>query len=90
MTMNTKTPLQLAISEYETRNGSPFVPTRKLFYERVGINQKRFGMLMRGELPMYGFEAKALADFFGVEVTDILNSEKPIKKVKSPNTAPTV
>lgn len=81
--LNAQTPLQAVISRYEERNGCPFVPTRKMFYDRVGINQKRFGMLLRGELPIYGFEAKALAEFFGVAVTKLLNEEKPIKKAKS-------
>ncbi|WP_041341328.1 hypothetical protein [Runella slithyformis] len=84
--MNARTPLQIAVNRYEQRNGCPFVPTRKLFYDRVGINQKRFGMLLRGELPMYGFEAKSLAQFFGVEVTELLNDEKPVRKSKSPIT----
>jgi hypothetical protein len=84
MTTNTQTPLQRVVNRYEQRNGSPFVPTRKLFYDRVGINQKRFGMLLRGELPLYGFEAVSLAQFFGVEVTELLSNENPVKKAKSP------
>lgn len=83
MTTDTETPLQVAVSKYEQRTGSPFVPTKKLFYERVGINQKRFGMLLRGQLPMYGYEVTALAEFFGVEVTEILNNENPVKKQKA-------
>ena len=79
----TQTPLQMVVNRYEERNGCPFKPTRKLFYDRVGITQKRFGMLLRGELPMYGFEAKSLAQFFGVPVTDILDQYEPVKKPKS-------
>lgn len=85
-----KTPLQRAVAKYEERNGCPFVPTRKMFYDRVGINQKRFGMLLRGELPLYDFEVVKLARFFGVEVTELLNEEVTEKNEKSPTTAPTV
>lgn len=90
MTTNPQTSLQRVINRYEQRNGSPFTPTRNLFYDRVGINQKRFGMLLRGELPMYGFEAVSLARFFGVEVTELISDENPVKNKKSPTTAPTV
>lgn len=79
-----QTPLQMVISRHEKRIGCPFIPTRKQFYEVVGINQKRFGMLLRGELPMYVFEAEALAEFFGVEATELYNRDNPEKKVKSP------
>jgi len=67
--------LTTGLSRYEQRNGCPFIPTRKLFYERVGVNQKRFGMLLRGELPLYGYEAVRLGKFFGVEPNQLLTDE---------------
>ena len=76
------TPLQIAVKMHEEKNGGPFVPTRKMFYDRVGINQKRFGMLLRGELPMYGHEAKALAEFFNVLPLDLLDTPLPTPRAQ--------
>lgn len=83
------TPIQRVLSQFEQRNGSRFAPNRELFYDRVGINQKRFGMLLRGELPMYVFEVVNLAKFFGVEVMQLIE-DKPPNEQKSPTTVPAV
>jgi hypothetical protein len=84
-----KTKIQNVVAQYEERIKGKWKPDAR-FYSEVGINQKRFGMLLRGELPMYGFEATSLAHFFGVEVTEILNNEKSEKKTKSPTPQITV
>lgn len=68
----TQTPLQKAVGQYEERLRGKWKPNSR-FYESVGINQKRFGMLLRGELPMYGFEAKSLSVFFNVPIHDLIN-----------------
>lgn len=79
MTTQSQTPIKTVVAQYEERIRGKWKPDTR-FYREVGINQKRFGMLLRGELPMYGFEAKSLAQFFGVEVTELLSEEKPEKK----------
>lgn len=89
MIKNNQTSIQTVLAQYEVRIKGKWKPNVH-FYKEVGINQKRFGMLLRGELPMYGFEAKALSEFFGVQITEILNNEKPVKKVKSPTIVQTV
>lgn len=83
MTKEKLTPIQIVLTRYEERIRGKWKPDGR-FYKAVGINQKRFGMILRGKLPMYGYEAKALAEFFGVEMSDILSNEKPVKKAKSP------
>lgn len=66
----TQTPLQKVVKQYEERMRGKWKPNSK-FYNEIGINQKRFGMLIRGELPIYAFEAKSLSEFFKVPVTDL-------------------
>lgn len=48
-----------------------FKPNRK-FYTAVNINQKRFGMIYRGDISPTIEEAKALAEYFEVDVTELL------------------
>ncbi len=67
----TQTPLKKAVEQYEVLIRGKWKPNDD-FYKEVGINQKRFGMLIRGELPIYGYEAKNLATFFKVPVTDLI------------------
>ncbi len=67
----TNTILQ-AVSDYENRIGTPFKPTLKLFYEKVNINQKRFGQLLRGEKEPVTSELKALSRFFNVPVESLI------------------
>lgn len=83
MNNNSNTSVQKVLNRYQERIKGKWRPDER-FYKEVGINQKRFGMLLRGELPLYYFEAKALAKFFGVEITELDNQENPEKKVKSP------
>lgn len=65
------TPLQAAISRFEDKNLTRFKPDARL-YERLGINQFRFWKIVRGELDATGPELKALAAFFGCEVSELI------------------
>ena len=67
----TQTPLQKVVEQYEERLRGKWKPNSK-FYNEIGINQKRFGMLLRGELPIYGYEAKSLSVFFNVPIKDLI------------------
>jgi len=71
METTTRTPLQKVVEQYEDRLRGKWKPNSH-FYNEVGINQKRFGMLLRGELPIYGFEAKRLSVFFDVPLKDLI------------------
>ena len=53
-------------------SGFVFKP-EKSFYEKVGINQKRWGQIYRGEVPPNIVELKSIALFFGVEITELIN-----------------
>jgi hypothetical protein len=65
------TAVQEALQGYENRIGGRFKPDSR-FYQKVGINQKRFGQLVRGEKPIMGFEARNLSQFFGVSLENFL------------------
>lgn len=65
------TAVQEALQGYENRIGGRFKPDSR-FYQKVGINQKRFGQLVRGEKPIMGFEARNLSQFFGVSLESFL------------------
>jgi len=58
--------LEQVIGDYEDKVFGKWEPDRR-FYDKVGINQKRFGMLVRNEIDMLLSEAKTLSDFFGIE-----------------------
>jgi hypothetical protein len=60
-----------AYDAYQDKIGGQFKPDQR-FYSKVGINPKRFGQILRGEKPLFGYEVRALSDFFGVPVTDLL------------------
>ena len=51
--------------------GFVFKP-EKSFYETVGINQKRWGQIYRGEAEPLVSELKAIALFFNVELTELI------------------
>ena len=63
--------LSMALHQYEDRIKGRFKPDRR-FYNSVGINQKRFGQLLRGEKPIMGFEARNLSQFFGVSLESLI------------------
>lgn len=60
-----------ALEGYENRIGGRFKPDSR-FYQKVGINQKRFGQLLRGEKPILGFEARNLSQFFEVSLESLI------------------
>lgn len=66
-----ETVVQEALKGYENKIGGRFKPDNR-FYRKVGINQKRFGQLLRGEKPIMGFEARNLAQFFGVSLESLI------------------
>ena len=68
----TETPLQRVVAKYEEHICGKWKPTNH-FYKHVRINQKRFGMILRGELVMNVDEAKTLANFFKVPTNDLIN-----------------
>lgn len=65
------TPVAVAYDAYQDKIGGQFKPDKR-FYTKVGINPKRFGQILRGEKPLFGYEVRALSDFFGIPVTDLL------------------
>jgi hypothetical protein len=65
------TTLSLAIHDYEQRSNLKFTPDEK-FYDRIGINRIRFWQLVKGKKRMFTDEAQALANYFGITVTDLL------------------
>lgn len=78
----TEVPLTHVIYDYEMRIYTRFIP-KKIFYQRTGINPKRYGQLVRGEKEMYAWEAVALADFFGVSVERFFPPKKQPKKLST-------
>lgn len=77
MTVIMDNPVSDALRSYESKVGLALKPNRA-FYEKVGINQKRFGQLLRGEKPIYGFEAVNLSEFFGVPLEALCKNESPV------------
>jgi len=71
MVETTMLPLAKAYSDFQERFGGQFKPDQR-FYEKVGINRKRFAQLLRGEKPLFAHEVKALAAFFDIPATDLL------------------
>lgn len=63
--------IELFIKKREI-SGFVFKP-QKSFYEKVGIKQKRWGQIYRGEVPPNIIELKSIALFFGVEITELIN-----------------
>ena len=64
--------IQKAVAQYENRIGSPFRPTRDMFYRKVGINQKRYGQILRGEKEPVISEIKNLSQFFNIPVSELI------------------
>lgn len=42
------------------------------FYQAVGINRKRWGQIYRGEIDPSITEAKAIANYFSIDVTELI------------------
>jgi len=43
------------------------------FYKEVGINHKRWGLIYRGEIEPVVSELQRIAEYFKVDVTELLN-----------------
>ncbi|WP_221390810.1 helix-turn-helix transcriptional regulator [Dyadobacter sp. NIV53] len=71
-----QTSIKIAIDRYENNIGCRIKPDR-LFYNKIGINQKRFGQLLRGEKEPLISEAKSLAKFLGTSIDELCNNIKP-------------
>lgn len=71
-----ETPIKKVLNAYENQVGLKLTPNRR-FYNRVGINQKRFGQLIRGEKNLLLDEAVRLSDFFKVPLDELCINEKP-------------
>jgi hypothetical protein len=41
------------------------------FYDKVGINQKRFGQLMKGTAIANAVELRAIADYFQIDANEL-------------------
>jgi len=50
--------------------GFVFKPN-KSFYEKVGIKQKRWGQIYRGDTSPNIIELKSIAQFFGVDIKEL-------------------
>lgn len=77
-----KITLSDALITYENRISGKFKPDVR-FYRKVGINQKRFGQLLRGEKPIFYHEVESLAKFFEVPIERILKKENPATTANS-------
>jgi len=71
MINSTASSVASAYNAYQDKIGGQFKPDQR-FYQRVGINRKRFGQILRGEKPLFAHEVRSLSDFFGVPATDLL------------------
>lgn len=56
----------------KTENGFRFVPDRT-FYNKTGIEQKRWGQLLRNDKPATTEELYDIATFFNFKYADILD-----------------
>ena len=61
-----------ALDAYENRIGGTLKPDER-FYKKVGINQKRWGQLVRGEKPPFFFELKNLSEFWDIPLSNLTN-----------------
>ena len=68
--MKTKTPIRRVLDQYEDRIGGKFKPDTR-FYQKVEINSKRFGQLLRGEKSPLVDEVIRLSDFFNVPLEQL-------------------
>ena len=59
-----------------------FRPSKR-FYEHIQINRKRFGMLLRNEKEPTIGEIQRLADYFGVDLMELIKDENNDKTNKS-------
>lgn len=64
-------PVSKALQLYESRTGFK-IKIDKAFYQKVDINPKRFGGLLKGKLEPSFDEVKRLATILNISVTDLL------------------
>lgn len=60
----------------EESRGFKFIPDRN-FYDSIGIKQKRWGQLIRNEIPATTEEIYKVAEYFKLEYSHILNLQQP-------------
>jgi hypothetical protein len=71
-TINEQNSISQALDAYENRIGATLKPDSR-FYNKVGINQKRWGQLVRGEKPPFFFELKNLSELWDIPLSDLAN-----------------
>ena len=59
------------IKSFEDRIGGKFQPDRR-FYEKIGTNQKRWGLIVKGKAEPFLSEAQRISDFFGVPLNQLV------------------
>ena len=64
------TPIKTALDQYNQRVGG-FKPN-PIFYQKVGINHKRFFQLVRGDKEPMTTEIKNLSQFFNIPVSELI------------------
>jgi hypothetical protein len=64
-------PVARALSLYESRSGLKIKIDRD-FYQKVQINSKRFGLLLKGRLNPSFDEIKRLATTLNIDIKDLL------------------
>lgn len=65
-----QTALGKVLTNHEMRFGSKFRPSKE-FYAEKGINRIRFWQIVKGKKDILAKEVRVLAEFFGVEETDL-------------------
>lgn len=66
-----QTPLSMLIADYEHNKHLKFVPNDS-FYLLIGINRIRFWQLVKGKKELLAHEIRALSDYFGISVNDLI------------------
>ena len=67
--------LLIALLKIKFRHPEDFAPTR-LFYNETGIGQRRYWDLYFGRKPITGKEYSAVAEYFGITVTESIESRQ--------------
>lgn len=67
--------LLMALLKIKFRHPEDFSPTR-MFYRETGIGQRRYWDLYFGRKPITGKEYSAVAEYFGIAVTESIESRQ--------------
>lgn len=67
--------LLMALLKIKFRHPEDFSPTR-MFYRETGIGQRRYWDLYFGRKPITGKEYSAVAEYFGITVTESIESRQ--------------